>query len=378
MSVPAPKTPNSPGVTGTITSDANYIYVCTSTNYWKRTPLNVWPPVIVPGYADGASGAVSGTAQLPSILSGYTYRPPWKCAGVDYKIGPRSTPILNPATSPPANCTYDSGNKRLVVGADNVTIQGYDFSVNNGVYIYNPSFANLIIEDCLLSGTNYPALFTGIVDHRGNGITIQYCTIDGTSSGGSTNLSALITIFFYGKSTIQYNDLKGSPSQIVSYGFNATWTDGPQVYRWNLIRSWNIGTGQHMNAQQYIQCVMTQPLTAFNTVYCNTTPGAGANPGEVFQEYGNNAGANLIGPQLTNNTIIAVSGSGSVSYMLHGDQASVPVGGTVSGNAICRDNFFDPSGCTGGAIYPSSFSSVWNGSGLYPGTNMNTGVNVTF
>lgn len=31
------------GTTGQIAWDANYIYICVSTNVWKRTPISTWP-----------------------------------------------------------------------------------------------------------------------------------------------------------------------------------------------------------------------------------------------------------------------------------------------------------------------------------------------
>lgn len=37
-----PTTSGSTGITGTITWDNNYLYVCVATNTWKRTPLSPW------------------------------------------------------------------------------------------------------------------------------------------------------------------------------------------------------------------------------------------------------------------------------------------------------------------------------------------------
>lgn len=39
---------------------------------------------------DGRSGASGGTSQFPSILSGYSVRPPWQVSGVDYGVGLKS------------------------------------------------------------------------------------------------------------------------------------------------------------------------------------------------------------------------------------------------------------------------------------------------
>ena len=37
-----PSTSTSTGISGAITWDANYIYICTTTNTWKRMPLSTW------------------------------------------------------------------------------------------------------------------------------------------------------------------------------------------------------------------------------------------------------------------------------------------------------------------------------------------------
>ena len=44
VSVPTktPSSANDTGTTGTITWDANYIYVCTATNTWKRVAIATW------------------------------------------------------------------------------------------------------------------------------------------------------------------------------------------------------------------------------------------------------------------------------------------------------------------------------------------------
>jgi hypothetical protein len=38
----APMSSSSPGVKGEIRTDVNYIYVCTATNTWKRSPISTW------------------------------------------------------------------------------------------------------------------------------------------------------------------------------------------------------------------------------------------------------------------------------------------------------------------------------------------------
>lgn len=47
---------------------------------------------------DGRTGATGGTAQFPSLLSGYLIRPPWQVAGVDYAVGLKSNVSVDTST----------------------------------------------------------------------------------------------------------------------------------------------------------------------------------------------------------------------------------------------------------------------------------------
>ncbi len=40
----APTSPTDTGIAGEIAVDADYIYVCTATNTWKRVALAAWTP----------------------------------------------------------------------------------------------------------------------------------------------------------------------------------------------------------------------------------------------------------------------------------------------------------------------------------------------
>ena len=87
-------------------------------------------------YADGSASASSGTPELPNLFSGYSVRPPWEVAGVDYHVGvPSNQTLLQPtAANLPAGTTLDG--QLILVTANNVTINGFDFSGNGGYGIY--------------------------------------------------------------------------------------------------------------------------------------------------------------------------------------------------------------------------------------------------
>ena len=103
---------------------------------------------VTTGYADGSSGAPAGTPQLPSILSGYAVRPPWEVAGVNYAVGiPTGTALLNPATISMAGVSVNTTNHTVTVTGNNVTLNGYDFSLANGYEVIVEG-ANDTIKNC--------------------------------------------------------------------------------------------------------------------------------------------------------------------------------------------------------------------------------------
>ena len=96
-------------------------------------------------YSDGCSGApVGGNVQYPNFFtsrapqSGQTYatRPPWNVAGVDYPVGiPSATVLQDPSTATlPSGCSYSS-NIVTCNGSGNLTINGYDFSLHNCIFL---------------------------------------------------------------------------------------------------------------------------------------------------------------------------------------------------------------------------------------------------
>ncbi len=100
-------------------------------------------------WADGFAGApVGGNVQYSNFFtsralqSGQTYatRPPWRVAGVDYPVGiPSATVLKDPSTATlPAGCSYSS-NTVTCNSTGSLTINGYDFSLHNCIYldIYN-------------------------------------------------------------------------------------------------------------------------------------------------------------------------------------------------------------------------------------------------
>src|SRR6266852_1819356 len=73
---------------------------------------------------DGSS-APGGAFSNPSLLNGYggagrnfnnpNFQPTWNVAGVDYKVGPRSTPIKNPLTQTPVGCSVNTNSHTFFI-----------------------------------------------------------------------------------------------------------------------------------------------------------------------------------------------------------------------------------------------------------------------
>ena len=317
-------------------------------------------------YQDGASGAPAGTPQYPTLLSGYTKRPPWNVAGVDYAVGyPAGQSLIDISISQPAGTSFSNGV--LTVNADNVTIDGYDFSLYNsgaGVRISCPSHNNLTVVRCRLGGTSYPSIGTGIIDFRGNGLAVKYCVIDGGDTTGAAGAQCVIfcdPASDSGIVVVQYNWIKNYGSQIIEFEKSATLD-----YRFNLIDDTIVPSGAHQNYLQWGSGTANSPVYAFNTTRQLTGHGGAEGP----QFYFNTSGT-MLSPTCSNNTFLAPGthsgGTGTtMSNIVHGSAGNA--GTTLTGTALAQDNYFDPSGAnfiaaTGsGAWYPSSMTG-WIGSG---------------
>ena len=78
---------------------------------------------------DGSANAPAGTPQVPNLLNGYTVRPPWMVAGVDYAVGiPSGTTLKNPLSITDSHISIDTARHLLWVQGNNVTLSGYDFT----------------------------------------------------------------------------------------------------------------------------------------------------------------------------------------------------------------------------------------------------------
>lgn len=141
---------------------------------------------------DGSSGAPAGSAQLPTLLSGYAARINGAhglgclVAAVDYHVGLPSTttPVVPTSGNLPAGATI-SGNA-VSINSNNVTLQGFDFT---GKSISGSGRSGTIIQNNKFQVTG--SCLTPILLQNAGTTTIQFNDITGatgsTCPGGYTS-----------------------------------------------------------------------------------------------------------------------------------------------------------------------------------------------
>lgn len=142
------------------------------------------------GFADGVSGAPTGTPQLPSLLSGYAVRPPWNVAGVDYRVGINTgVTLLDPATiSTSAGAIQRVGTDHIVLSGNGTVLDGYDLSlttVGNTGFFVSVTGTNCKIRNCNISAASLNWVHTSLVDVSSstNNCTVEYSVLDGGGPG---------------------------------------------------------------------------------------------------------------------------------------------------------------------------------------------------
>lgn len=379
-------------------------------------------------YADGASGAPAGPAQLPTLLAGYAVRPPWNVAGVDYATGiPSGTVLLDPFTSFPgtiapalvtAGATFNSGNNVLTFSnqnghtADNAVIDSYDFGLHGGVTV-QPIANGMTIQNCNFKiGAN--ARIPILVDAACNGITITKNSFDSNSIDNST-LAGQIGVNAYNTVTVTYNYFKnpyreaivmgGSPNGAVSatiqynliqnagFGFqfnnliHADWIQSvvENADTWNFL-NWNFNTCvQTLNDAT----ARTQGLSLFsaagqsvlgatgfcvneqvqnNTIVVSGTGGNAVNVGIILNTtWLQNSGTVI-------NNYVDPTGINGQNWLENGTNNGAIIMGHISGTTLTVDSFISGNGTS---IVPGSTTRV-AGNGVTTGTLVNSGSNPTF
>ena len=292
---------------------------------------------------DGSANASAGSPQYPNLLDSYgANRPAWNVAGVDYHVGvPEGLALKNPATISMAGVTVNSTTKVVTVTGSNVTLDGYDFSLNGGWQVSVQAANTTITNSNFLIGSNNlaPIISTAAASN----MTVSYCTIDG--AGKDPGWGGLISYRGNGF-TVEDSWLKnagGDMIQQIDGGANST-----VVIQNNLIQNGGMASGAHGDYTQ----LAGGPFNV--SINYNTTTQSGGTTQGLMTEY-------VAGGEIGHNTML-----GSASYFVSVDNSSIKTSVTV------HDNYYDPQGF--GFVYPNSGPDDGNAKSIYVhNVNMKTG-----
>ena len=310
------------------------------------TGLGVDPPT-AGSYVDGSGGAPTGTPQLPNILSGYATRPAWQVAGVDYAVGVPSSTVLKDPTAGgilPAGATYNASNHTVTVTGNGVTLDGFDFSLHNGISLVIQS-SNVTVQNCnFVVGSNQGSLgrVVDVTSSAGN-VSFLYNEFNGNDVAVTAQSGALLSIQNKGTINFQYNYFHNTGGDCIDFG------GGPQVenIEYNVFSNIGINTA-HADTLQWYGSHVTSGEIGFNTFY-QGVPQSGPGMGELVIGPGG-SGATMSDMMVNNDTVIqAVAGSGNFTVGFETDP------GTSANNVTFHDLYIDPTGAVG-------YTGMW----LYP------------
>jgi hypothetical protein len=296
-------------------------------------------------YDDGFANAPTGTPQHPTLLNNYAVRPPWKVAGVDYPVGPKSTPTKDPATINMPG--VDVSGRTVYVKGNNIKLDGYDFSKGGGwdvlIGIYGTGRNDTLIN---CNFKLQPTQGSGaLIGGQSVGLVVEYCTFDQTGPGANIpggSAWSIVSGGFSGTTVFKYNWFKNFPQHVLELGTN---TKDTLINKYNLIENGGLQPGAHLNYQQFGDGAFVV-TTQFNTTYQPHTNPTG---GEGFQFYNNGTGS-VNGTCAYNTMIYGPGGEGCVH---------VPGGaynGTTSVTTYC--NYIDKKN-GGGFFYPDATSDIY-------------------
>lgn len=308
-------------------------------------------------YADGSSGAPTGSAQLPALLNGYAVRPPWMVAGVDYAVGcPTNLSLVAPTVGNiPAGSHIDTtfGNV-LVVTGNNVVVSGFDFTGNGGWCV------NATGNNCTVQNNKFLVQATAkapiIFDASCVGGSILYNNIDGnngTNDRDGQGQLIKMTGAPTGTYTIRYNFLKSVYSDFIDFGNSAGGASQAFIMQFNLLLNGGMGADQlgHPDWVQMGFNDLNSCTIAFNTFVQNTQPLQGGCQGVGIGSTAGGGPFTISGPvTVTNNTAIATSAALAGEPTFGGITWAFDIANnqfTGGATAVVSNNYGDTTGMKG-------------------------------
>ena len=227
-------------------------------------------PIGVDCSQDGSSEAPAGEPQHPDLLKVYGTRPPCEVAGVDYHVGiAAGTRLKDPSVEPWGGTLLYAPKQHAVrcTGPGDGVIDGYDFSLHDGLAVLNVSCSKLTIRNSkFLVGANCIEPISAYVGAANMTIIGNEIDGGGASSCDSDTVGETVNAGGGGTIVFRYNWVKNVPQHFVSFGGGKI-GGGRFDDRYNLEERCGFFQGNHCNGVQIVGGVWTNSVVAFNTIY---------------------------------------------------------------------------------------------------------------
>src|SRR5665213_1177317 len=316
-------------------------------------------------YRDGCPGASADNPAFPTLLTRYKARPPWNVAGIDFAVGIPSNVVLKDPRSAalPSACSLGG---TTVTCSGTVTLDGYDFSLNNGTTLIITG-GDVTVQNCLfIVGSNQGALGK-ILDVSGTtNATFLHNDFDGSNIAVTPQRGQTINVANKGTITFRYNYFHNSGGDMIDF------SDGPQVniIQYNVFKDIGLKTA-HSDTLQWCGSIVSNSDLSFNTVVQAVSGLSGMG---LIVPNSECTGAKMSNVLVHNNTLVSrVRDNFAV-----GATVAQGAGPANADHVAVFDNYVDPTGIirfTASPWFPTGFygSDLPRPSALHSLIDMRTG-----
>lgn len=297
-------------------------------------------------FPDGSVGAPPGTPQYAGLLNSYFTRPPWKVAGVDYHVGidrnafPTNASLASAASGTlPSGVTRDSTNQILTLTGNNVTLNGFDFTVGTGWNV-NITGSNCIVQNCNFATSSLQngslATYNGTIQG-----TLTQCEFLGSTTIGTVGAGA-IGANGTGTFNITYCWVKNSYAIGFVASSDSTVTPLNLVWKYNALE--NAGCGRASSGGN----VHGDWVQVYNAASCTNTgvfdwsfwyqsmSTATADTQGLSLNSANTTQGPATYNEVNNNTLISITGADC-------SPALIMYRPNLNGSGVINNNYFDPT-----------------------------------
>ena len=285
------------------------------------------PSGAIAAYLSGATYSTAAVAQYPALLSGYSYRPAWSVAGVDFYVGaPASKATKDPATIVVSGVTINTTARSVLITGDNVTLDGYDYTLSGGWYVETHA-ANTTLSNSkfLAQWTGGSSLIYGTT--AASNLVVTNCTIDG--NGYDIGGSGAMIAWAGNNITIQYSWMRNAGGDTIQLITGAAVGGSYTLYE-NLFENGGLVSGAHGDLTQI------QGGPSYAHVTYNTTMAIPASSTQGLMT------ENVYSGEVSHNTF-----TGSISSFTSADPAH------LTGTMSIDNNYFDLTNATS-FVYPTT------------------------